>query len=369
MDLIDRLDLLAKNIPEQLKHIHTEEAAKTSFVLPFLQALGYNVFDPREVVPEFTADFATKKGEKVDYAIMKEGAPAILIECKSPDTSLSTQHAAQLYRYFSVTDARVAILTNGVQYKFFSDLDASNKMDGVPFLELNMLELREEHIRELKGLTRDRFDVEDVISAATELRYTRAIRTVFQDNLDEPSDDFISFFMKAVEPQRRISSTRRDFYRPLIQRALTLHIRERVSGRLSAALEQENLEVVHTIGSSQRADVPQALAAGLNDDDGIVTTEEEIEAYHIVKSIMRQVTDASRVVMRDVKSYCGVLLDDNNRQPICRLHFNSAQKYLGVFDPEKNEERIPIEALDEIYDHAAALQAVLGFYDRESEVA
>ena len=361
MDLIDRLSSLSKNISTQLEHIHTEEAAKTSLVLPFLNALGYNVFDPREVVPEFTADFGTKKGEKVDYAIMNNGTPGILIECKSPGAPLNPKQAAQLYRYFSVTDARIAILTNGVVYKFYSDLDDSNKMDQLPFLELNMLDLREDLVRELKSLTKDRFDIDHIISSATELRYTKAIKEIFQANMEDPGDDFVTFFIRAAEPEKRVTSSTREFYKPLIHKALKTFIRERVSGRLNAALEQEDLEVrPSSLMSTSEAflgeeDPPKA-------DDGIVTTPEEIEGYYIVKSIMREVIESSRIIMRDVKSYCGILLDDNNRQPICRLHFNGSQNYIGLFDHEKNEERVPLETLDDIYTHKARLQAMAEFY-------
>ena len=359
MDLIDRLQALAKQIPGQLEHIHTEEATKHSLVMPFLAALGYNVFDPREIVPEFTADVGVKKGEKVDYAIMRDGKPSILIECKAADVTPSTQHVSQLYRYFSVTDARIAILTNGTSYKFYSDLDASNKMDETPFLEFNILELNEENVRELKPLTKEQFNVDHVLEAAQELKYSKAIRRVFDSNLQEPGDDFIRVFVSAIEPERRMVQSTRDFYKPLIVRALRQYIKERVSGRLNAALAQEELEPLEASPTPIPTEDDVTNEAT---DDGIETTEEEIEGYHIVKAIMSELIDAKRVVMRDVKSYCGVLLDNNNRQPICRLHFNSAQKYLGLFDAEKNEERMSIDELSDIYNYREQLQATAHFY-------
>ena len=91
-------------------------------------------------------------------------------------------------------------------------------------------------------------------------------------------------------------------------------------------------------------------------DNDIVTTEAEKEAFLIVKSIMRQVVDPSRVAMRDKKSYCGVLLDDNNRKPICRLYLETSNWYLGVFDSERNEEKIPIESLDDIFNYTEKLK-------------
>lgn len=372
MDLIDRLEKIAKRIPKQLEHINTEEATKTALVMPFLSALGYDVFDPTEVVPEFTADVGIKKGEKVDYAIMNEGSPAILIECKAAGTDLNTKHASQLYRYFSVTEARIAVLTDGIVYKFYSDLDDSNRMDDVPFLELDMLDLTDELVQELKLLTKDRFDLDSAIEAANELKFTKAIKQVFHKNLQEPEDDFVRYFVSVIEPERRIVQSTKDFYRPLIAKALKLYISERVSGRLTAALAQEELEVrpakLSEVSSANEANLEEAAEATPDaPDDGIVTTDEEIEGFHIVRAIMSERIDPERVIMRDVKSYCGVLLDDNNRQPICRLHFNTSQNYIGLFDAEKNETKVAIERLADIYKHRKELLATVDYYDAVEE--
>ena len=123
MDLIDKLNELSGRIKQQKNSVLTEEAAKTAFVLPFLQSLGYDIFNPSEVIPEFTADHGIRKGEKVDYAIKQDGSITILIECKSVDAELGGNHAGQLFRYFSVTEARFSILTDGIRYLFFSDID------------------------------------------------------------------------------------------------------------------------------------------------------------------------------------------------------------------------------------------------------
>jgi len=151
MDLIDKIRETAMRIPTQQEHIQTEEATKNAFVLPFINALGYNVFDPTEVIPEFTADVGTKKGEKVDYAIMKDRAPIILMECKWCGTDLNKEHASQLFRYFASTNVRFCVLTNGIIYRFYTDLDKENIMDEKPFLELNMLDIKDSSVVELKS--------------------------------------------------------------------------------------------------------------------------------------------------------------------------------------------------------------------------
>jgi predicted type IV restriction endonuclease len=98
-------------------------------------------------------------------------------------------------------------------------------------------------------------------------------------------------------------------------------------------------------------------------DPRIATTEEEIEGFHIVKSLLRQIVHPDRVTHRDTVSYFGVLLDDNNRKPICRLRFNRSQKYIGLFDANKNEEKVPINSLNEIFDFADRIQATISHYE------
>src|SRR5690242_20022349 len=178
MDFIDRIRELSAQIPKIKTQglIKTEEGTKNALVMPFINALGYNVFDPTEVTPELIADVGVKKGEKVDYAILKDGKPIILFECKCCGTNLNDVHASQLYRYFSVTDARFGILTDGVVYHFFTDLEDKNKMDNKPFLIFDMLDIKEPLIEELKKFTKAAFDVDQIMSTASELKYTNAIK-------------------------------------------------------------------------------------------------------------------------------------------------------------------------------------------------
>ena len=155
MDFIDQIRELGERALDLKEALETEEATKNALVMPFIRLLGYDVFDPREVVPEYTADIGTKKGEKVDYAIFKDGSPAILFECKASDVELSGSHASQLYRYFSaVQEVRFGVLTNGIVYRFFSDIEAENLMDDKPFFELDLLEIRESLVEELKKFTK-----------------------------------------------------------------------------------------------------------------------------------------------------------------------------------------------------------------------
>lgn len=362
MDFSDKIQELANRIPKQLDLVKTEEATKNSFIMPFIGALGYDVFDPSEVTPELVADVGLKKGEKVDYAIMKDGQPIMIFECKWHGHNLDKSHASQLYRYFSVTHARFAVLTNGLVYRFYTDLEAPNKMDSKHFFEFDLRDYDERGLNELKKFTKFSYNLENILTTASELKYTRAIRQLIAEQWAEPSDDFIRFFVSQVYSGRFTKSVR-DEFEPIVKKALQQFVNERINQRLESALEQEEVvqssedETVTTSGEGD--DVPVEK----DETPKIITTDEEKEGYFIVKSIMRTVVDPERVVMRDVQSYCGILLDDNNRKPICRLHFNGEQKYLGLIDKEKNEERVLIEQLDEIYQYADRLRKTITYYD------
>ncbi len=357
MEISSALASLAKKIEQRGSVIETEEATKNAFVMPFLNnVLGYDVFDPSEVIPEFTADTGTKKGEKVDYAIIKDGVVQVLIECKKFGEQLSLKHASQLYRYFSVTNARIAILTNGVVYQFFTDLDAPNKMDEKPFLELDLSNIDEHIVPEVAKLTKEDFDVNSVINSAGELKYMNQIRKVIAAQLAEPDDDFIRFFASRVY-DGVITQKVRELFADLTVKAFKQYLNDKVNERLKSALQRDSESISPTNEVESKADEEG------EEDNKIVTTEEEIAGFNIVRAIMCQDVDIERVTPRDTQSYFGVLFDDNNRKPICRLHFNRSQKYLGIFDQEKKETRHPIDRVEDIFQFADQLKATHAYYD------
>lgn len=341
MDLIDRIESITHKIEKNINNLETEEATKNALIMPFISTvLGYDVFDPNEVVPEFTADVGTKKGEKIDYAIRQEDKVIILIEAKRAAETLQSKHSSQLYRYFSVTHARVAILTNGIDYWFYTDLDAPNKMDEKPFMEINLSEFDKSLIPELKKLTKANFDIDSVINSAGELKYTRQIKKVLQDNYNEPSEDFVRLLAKQVY-SGVITQKVLEQFTDISKRAFSQLINEQINSRLQGALTQ----------SSSRPEEAEDAASENETQSKIETTEEEIEGYHIVKGLVRDIISPERIVHRDTQSYFGILVDDNNRKPLCRLHLNASQWYLGLFDDEKKEDRKPISSLNDIYQY------------------
>lgn len=363
MDLIDKIQELSAQLPRQLEHINTEEATKNALVMPFINALGYNVFDPTEVVPEFIADVGIKKGEKVDYAIMQEGKPIIIMEVKSIGTNLAQVHASQLFRYFTVCDARFSILTNGTEYRFHTDLEKPNKMDEKPFLIFDLADIDERLVTELKKFSKSSFDIEHILSSANELKYKREIRNLIEAEYNDPSEDFVKYFARQVY-SGSLRQTVVEEFTEITKNAFREFVNMRIANRLKTALDSEAPQQYHET-TVEDANIGNEIDLAEVDDDGIETTQEELDGYYIVKAILRKDVDASRVVLRDVKSYCGILLDDNNRKPICRLRFNRSQKYLGLMDKEKNEERIAIEKMDDIYDYADKLREIVAYYDSD----
>ena len=351
MSFTEKIAALTQRIPNVFEHLETEEATKNALVMPFIAALGYDVFNPREVVPEFTADVGIKKGEKVDYAIKRDNEVIMLFECKTAGASLSKANVNQLFRYFTVTNARIAILTNGVQYRFYSDLEEPNRMDSRPFLELDLAEPREDLIAEVRKLSKENFDLERMLSTANELKYLREVNRVLGEQFEDPDPELVRFFYKQAYPKGMFTAAIREQFTGIVKKALQNYIRERVSNRLRTALEREDAAPERVETDVQETSVEEIVA-----DDGIETTEEEIEGFHIVKAIVRQVVLPERIVHRDTKSYMGILLDNNNRKPICRLRFNYSQKYIGLFDEAKNETKHPLETLDEIYQYAEQLK-------------
>lgn len=365
MDLIDRLLDISRRTAH-IEHLQTEEATKMALVVPFIQALGYDTWNPLEVVPEFTADVGTKKGEKVDYAIMKEGEPILLFECKKAGTDLATQHASQLFRYFSVTPARVGILTDGVLYRFFSDLDAANKMDERPFWEIDIRSMDERTAKDLKRFAKQSFDIDNLLTAAEEMKYTRHIKAILEGELLEPSEDLVRLFTSRVYEGQFRKSTKEKFA-PIVKKALNGFIDDLIEKRFRAFMDREkpNQEATDEENGAKSTDGgAHALPEGVIAIDGdIVTTTEELEAFLIVKAIVASIIEPSRVKMRDGKSYCSVLLDDTNRKPVCRLRFNSKSKrYLGLFDAEKNENKVEIATSDDIYRFSDQLRRTVSSY-------
>lgn len=241
---------------------------------------------------------------------MIEGEPAILMECKHWNKKLNA-HTSQLHRYFHATNSRFAVLTNGIRYLIFTDLVKKNVMDDKPFLEFSMENLSEAKVLPLKQFHKDNFDVESIVGSASDLKYTKEIKEILYHELTaEPSEEFIKFFVEKVY-DGRVTSKVVDQFREIVGKSVKNLLNDLITEKLKFALASNTSEL-----------------DGGEEDDGIVTTNEELTAFRIVQAILAQKVDIDRIHHRDKKTYFGVLLDDNNRKTICRLHFNGKTKYL-----------------------------------------
>lgn len=353
MDFSDQISQLASRVEKLKPQLLTEEATKNALIMPFIQGLGYDVFNPAEVIPEFTSDVVGKKGEKVDYAIVQENRIVMLVECKGINDKLHN-HDSQLIRYFHSCDAKFAILTNGQIFKFYTDLDASNKLDNKPFFELDLLNIKEQQISELKKFHKANFDIDRIFSTANELKYLNEIKSILNQEIEEPSEAFIRFFTSQVYQGKTTAKVIEQF-RVIVKKSINQWLSDKVSNRLKSALEKES-------ESDQEAaqDIDESIESD-SKESKIETTQEEIDGYNIVKSILREKGEISKILYKDNQNYFAVYYEKQT-QPICRLHFNRAQKYLGVIDDSKKEERVPIESLDDIFLHGDKLIKTIDNY-------
>ena len=338
MEFSEKIEQLKERALGLKDSLQTEEATKNALVMPFLNALGYDVFNPLEVVPEFIADSRLKKDEKVDYAVMKDGKPIILIECKKVDNDKLDvkKHAGQLFKYFTACKAKFIILTNGIVYKFFSDIEETNVLDKDPFFTFNLFEYKENQLETLSEFCKENFDLEKAYSNAGDLKYIRQFEEVIENEYRTPSDDFIRYLIsKSGVCDGRITDKVIEKHKSTTVEAFNLFMSKvmKTSLDFSLATKQDEQE----------------------DKNQVVTTLEELEGYAIVKSILNGVIDISRVTYRDNSSYFNVLLDDNIRKTICRLYFNRSQKYIAFLEGKK-EIKQPINSVNDIFSFAEQIK-------------
>ncbi|MCY0969418.1 type I restriction endonuclease [Chryseobacterium wangxinyae] len=354
-DLKLKLQQLHERVDALKDQINTEEATKNAFVMPFIQILGYDIFNPTEVIPEHICDIGTKKGEKIDYVIKKDNEPILIIECKHWKEKVDA-HNSQLHRYYHVSKSKFGVLTNGHIYNFYADLEKPNIMDEKPFFTLDLSNLKDSSLKILENFTKKGYNLEQILDSAEDLKYIKAIRNEFEKELQEPSDEIVKllvsrFFEKPLTAPRMLA------FKEYTKKAFSNSINESINFRLKNALNIT--EAVPSKAQDQNPSVNDVVETAK-----FITTEEEVEGSQIVKAILREVLSSSRIAFRDTQSYFGILLDDNNRKPICRLHFNSSNKYLEVFNNGKDSgEKKLLSSLDEIYNYKAELLSTVKNYE------
>ena len=361
MSFENEIKSFCKDIQKKVEHIDSEETTKIALIVPFLRILGYDTTNPAEVRAEYTADVGAKQGEKVDLAILENDEPIIFIECKQVSNPLTSDHISQLYRYFSITDIQIGILTNGIEYKFFTTGDDNNRMAEKPFLDIDLLNLTKNDIKELEKFVKNNFDIDEIVTRADDLKYRNLIKKALVSEFEDPSEEFVKVIGKQVYDGILTPSIKERFS-TIISNVTTEIINEKVEKRLADAVASTDIE-------EEKEEVQETEKKAPANDD-VVTTKEELEGQYIIKSIAAEVTDSERITMRDRKSYCNILLDDHQAYTIIRLHFNNPDNLrIELFDNVellsnggRIGDKIEIENVSDIYMYKERILNIINEY-------
>ncbi|RGC86511.1 type I restriction endonuclease subunit R [Bacteroides sp. AM23-12] len=364
MDFKDQILQLSDRIKKQKDSISTEEATKNAFIMPLIASLGYDVFNPFEVVPEMDCDLIKKKGEKIDYAIMKDENPILLIECKHCKQDLNL-HDTQLQKYFVASKSRFGVLTNGIEYRFYTDLEKVNIMDERPFLVVNMLDLSDADIEQLKKFHKSYYNENNVLSTANELKYTTEIKEIFNKEIQSPTSDFVRFFAKQIYTTGQITQNVVEMFTPLVKKSMSMVINDIIAERLNTAMKndeqvEDTTNISSNLPNSPKENTENKLPEGIvymDKEAGIITTQEEMDAYNIVRSILRRSVDASRITYKDYKTYFVISLDNSQWYWICRISIGARKKQIGIpVNKYKSCDWIQIDSIDDIFKYADRLE-------------
>ena len=362
MSIDQAVQSLSSKVQELKPIINSEEATKTALIIPFISTvLGYDVTDPREVIPEYTADVGVKKGEKVDFAIKSGDDFRFLIECKKIGEPLNLEHANQLVRYFNVTDTEFAILTNGEIYEFYAQIDAANRMDEKPFMTLDLANVDARIFPHLEMCTKSRFDSETIAASAEQLKYISEIRKVLSSQFKEPDSDWVKLIASRVT-SRRMTTQNLQIFTQLVETAQSQFLKDEANRRLRSAqdFDEASTPSYQSVIETQEDEEPEP------DSDGIITTEEELQAFSIIRAICCAEVPVNDVTLRDAKSYCAILYQDNNRNPIARLYFDRRTPRIGIFDTERDQNYFDLDKIEDIYNYAELLQKRCRFLKENS---
>lgn len=355
MDFEEKIKNFATRISEIKSNIKTEEATKTSIIMPFFQILGYDVFNPNEFMPEYVADVGIKKGEKVDYAIILNNELVMLIEAKSINEQLE-KHDSQLFRYFGTSKAKFAILTNGINYKFYTDLEKTNVMDSSPFLDINLCKISDSEIQELKKFQKENFDVNEIFSTASDLKYLGLMKKVLREEFNNPSDEFVKLILNKEVYDGIKTSAVVEKYKPLLKKSINSYLNEIINNRLQNAI-QKNDEATNEEDDND--------ITSEKDLDKIVTTVDELQSFYIVKSILSEFCDPKKITYKDTISYFSILYDNKVTKWICRVYLKEQVKYITISDNNKNEIRHDINDVNDIYSFKNEIIERLNYFENE----
>ncbi|MCK5743949.1 MAG: type I restriction enzyme HsdR N-terminal domain-containing protein [Caldisericia bacterium] len=353
MELMEKLMGLKAKIEKEREHVKTEQAAKTAFVLPFLQILGYDIFNPSEVIPEHTADWAEKKGEKVDYAIKIDEKIVMLFECKGLGDKLDARKANQLANYFNhVTDANIGVLTNGVIYKFYTDLNEKNVMDTEPFLIFDFDKPNEELIVKLDMFTKEKISGTEGREEIEKLRNYSAALQIIKAEFISPSEEFAKFIIHQISFLRAWPDTVKEFQGHL-KKIIDHQNRAYFSEQLNKLRGQDTPEETNKEEVEETEDAIMPAFGGGIEFNNTFGMWEEFQGLTVAKSILHGIISSSKITLKDRKGFCDITYDGKSRSVITRMYFNRADKgVLYIEFPERDDlGKISIPNVQAMNDH------------------
>lgn len=325
----------------RLPHIHGEEATKQSLVVPLFHVLGYDVWNPLEVQPEYGADFnkGPKKGqvEKVDYALKINGEPVVFVECKAADQALDT-HDGQLARYFNATPSvRVGILTNGVRIKVFTDLQQPNVMDEKPWMDFDIRSAKLAEIDALKKFRKTEFTADQIVGLAEEMVYYNVLVPFMASQLRDPGEKLVRLVAEEIPSIKRIDKKVVDRLTPILRKAIQSAILDHVARSFGAPVHSE-APAAATAQPQPEVGAEASVPAGDGSREGVVTTPEELEVYGIVSKIVKEKFPDAVVQYRDAKSYF-TILQKNLRKWFVRIGIEKAPYWIAFRHIQPEEAR------------------------------
>lgn len=325
--------------------LETEEATKMALIMPFIRELGYNVFDNNEVIPEFTADIAKRNGEKVDYAIKIDDKIAFVIEAKHVLENLD-KHSKQLSRYFVNTEAKIAILTNGIEYRFFTDLEKDNIMDSEPFFVFNLKNYKKKDLEYLKEFQKESFDENRLYGKAEKSKKIDDIVKVLFAEFTKPSDEFLKHIVDKCYEGTKTKLIIQE-YSELLNPALVKFIDVQTAEKLKLAFPEVNIGSLETTVKvdNKKSDAP-------------ITTINEITILSYIQLILKN--EKEEITLKDNKSYCNILINNKTTKWICRIYDKKELKVI-IYSKEREAE-ITIKTPQDIFNHSEEIKKA--FQDR-----
>lgn len=347
MDFREGLKSLAEKAKkENQKRELTEEATKMGLVAPMLRLLGYDVFDVSEVCPEYNAAYGRHKDAKVDYAILRDGRPVILVECKPIGEQNLDKWTSQLFQYFAaVPEAKFAILTNGNEYRFYTDLEKEHIMDEHPFLRFVLTDITEAQTVALEKF-KNGFDPNGILSDAEQMKSRNQIADYLSKEFTNMDDAFASFILKTTTfSDRVLSQSALAENKPIVEKAFKQLVTDQANKLLKDAISNDGSKE----DDAEEEEEPEKKSK-------IVTTADEIEAFYIVRGMLAGTVKVEDVTYRDAETYFSVLFQNNNRKPICRLWLGK-HKQVGIYSGTSNEsgaknfDVFTIDSLNDLYQY------------------